>query len=204
MPFKLRRASPSDVEQLTDVFFSGFRKDAVMASCFPEKPSVRRFWINGLMKALSDPSVHIVAVVDTDAPGEPIVAYANWVSPTTTDTDTEQDQAQPLYPDDGDDKELAEFFFPFLKEQRAKNMGGRKCWYLAALVCHEDHQGKGAGGMLMRYGLKQADDMNADIYLEASPPGVPVYKRFGFKEIDRVVVLDGQFTELLMLREFSG
>lgn len=203
MPLSLRRASPSDVEQLTDVFFSGFRKDAVMALCFPEKPSVRRFWIEGLLKALSDPNVHLVAIVDNDLPGEPVVAYANWVGPNTTkDTNTEQNQAQqPLYPDEGDDKELAEFYFPYLKEQRAKTMSGRKCWYLAALVCHEDHQGKGAGGMLMRYGLKQADDMNADIYLEASPPGVPVYKHFGFKETDRVVVLDGQFTELLMLRE---
>jgi GNAT superfamily N-acetyltransferase len=83
-------------------------------------------------------------------------------------------------------------------------MAGRKCWYLAALVCHEDHQGKGAGAMLMRYGLNQGNDLSADIYLEASPPGVPVYNHFGFKEIDRVVVLDGQFTELLMLRESSA
>jgi hypothetical protein len=64
-----------------------------MALCFPEKPSVRRFWINGLLQALSDPNVHVVAVVNTDLPGEPIVAYANWVGPSETQ---QQDKAQPL------------------------------------------------------------------------------------------------------------
>ncbi|CAG9945021.1 unnamed protein product [Clonostachys rosea f. rosea IK726] len=196
MAFKLRPAALSDVEQLTDVFFSGFKNDAVMALCFPEKPAVRRFWIEGLKEALNDPDVHLVAVVATELPGEPVIAYANWVSPNNKASST-----RPLYPDEGDDKELAAFYFPYLQAQRTKNTAGRNCWYLAALVCHEDYQGKGAGGLLLRYGLNRADEMGADVYLEASPPGVPIYKRFGFKEIDRVVVLDGQFTELLMLRE---
>lgn len=167
-----------------------------MARCFPERPLVRRFWTEGLHEALNDPDVHIVAVVDTELSGEPIIAYANWVGPNDKVSPT-----RPLYPDDGDDKELAAFYFPYLQEQRKTHMAGRKCWYLAALVCHEDHQGKGAGGLLMRYGLEQADAMDADIYLEASPPGVPVYRHFRFREIGRVVVLDGQFTELLMMRE---
>ncbi|CAH0024433.1 unnamed protein product [Clonostachys rhizophaga] len=196
MALKLRPAALSDVEQLTDVFFSGFKNDAVMALCFPEKPAVRRFWIEGLKEALSDSDIHLVAVVATELPGEPVIAFANWVSPNNKPNST-----RPLYPDSGDNKELAAFYFPYLQAQRTKNMAGRNCWYLAALVCHEDYQGKGAGGLLLRYGLNRADEMAADVYLEASPPGVPIYKRFGFKEIDRVVVLDGQFTELLMLRE---
>ncbi|CAG9990305.1 unnamed protein product [Clonostachys byssicola] len=196
MALKLRPAALSDVERLTDVFFSGFKKDAVMALCFPEKPEVRKFWIEGLKEAINDPDVHLVAVVATELPGEPVIAYANWVSPNSKANST-----RPLYPDAGDDKALAAFYFPYLQAQRMKNMAGRNCWYLAALVCHEDYQGKGAGGLLLRYGLNRADEMGADVYLEASPPGVPIYKRFGFKEIDRVVVLDGQFTELLMLRE---
>lgn len=204
MPLQLRRAVESDVNRLTDVFFSGFRKDGVMSRCFPEKPSVREFWINGLQRDLSDPDVHIVAIVDTDIAGSPIIAYANWVGPRTQPLKSSQNQTVPLYPDEGDDIPLAEFFFLHLKKLRAKNMEGRTCWYLAALVCHEGHQRRGAGGMLMRYGLEEAEKTKADIYLEASPPGVPVYKHFGFKEVDRVVVLDGDFTELIMLREYTG
>ncbi|KAL2831393.1 acyl-CoA N-acyltransferase [Aspergillus cavernicola] len=201
MPLQLRRALEADIDQLTDVFFSGFRKDGVMARCFPEKPTVRQFSIDGLRRDLHDRDVHLVAVVDTDIPDSPVIAYANWVGPRTQPPTTPN---LPLYPDDGDDRALAAFYFPHLKEKRAQNMAGRTCWYLAALVCHEDHQGRGAGGLLMRYGLEQVEKTQGDIYLEASPPGVPVYKKFGFREIDRVVVLDGEFTELLMLREYQA
>ncbi|KAL3469083.1 acyl-CoA N-acyltransferase [Aspergillus californicus] len=203
MPLQLRRAVDSDVNQLTDVFFSGFRKDGVMARCFPEKPTVRQFWIDGLNRDLHDPDVRIVAIVDTEITGSPIIAYANWVAPRTQTPKT-QNTNVPLYPEDGDDLELAAFFFPHLKAKRERNMAGRTCWYLAALVCHESHQRRGAGGMLMRYGLDEANRMQADVYLEASPPGVPVYKKNGFRELDRVVVLDGEFTELLMLREHAA
>ncbi|KAL3491306.1 acyl-CoA N-acyltransferase [Aspergillus germanicus] len=205
MPLQLRRAELADVNQLTDVFFSGFRKDGVMARCFPEKPSVRQFWNDGLKRDLADPAVHLVAVVDTDLPGSPIIAYANWVAPRTLEVQPPEEQTHslPMYPEDGDDLALAAFFFPHLKEHRERNMANRKCWYLAALVCHGEHQGRGAGGMLMRYGVGAADAMQADIYVEASPPGVPVYKKFGFREVGRVVVLDGEFTELFMLREYK-
>jgi GNAT superfamily N-acetyltransferase len=102
-----------------------------------------------------------------------------------------------MHPEDGDDPALAAFFFPHLKQHREWNMAGRTCRYLVALVCHEEHQGRGAGGVLIIYGVGEADAMQADIYLEASSPGVPVYKKFVFREIGRVVVLDGEFTELL-------
>ncbi|KAL2787126.1 acyl-CoA N-acyltransferase [Aspergillus keveii] len=210
MPLQLRRAELADVNQLTDVFFSGFRKDAVMARCFPEKPSVRQCWIDGLKRDLADPAVHLVAVVDTDLEGSPIIAYANWVAPRTATataaaaaTTDQGQQNPPMYPEDGDDLALAAFFFPHLKGHRERKMAGRTCWYLAALVCHEEHQGRGAGGILMRYGVGAADAMQADIYVEASPPDVPVYKKFGFRDIGRVVVLDGMFTELFMLREYN-
>ncbi|KAJ0413595.1 acyl-CoA N-acyltransferase [Aspergillus carlsbadensis] len=208
MPLELQRASSADINRLTDIFFSGFRKDGVMARCFPEKASVRQFWMDGLKRDLANPAVHLVAVVDTDLEGSPIIAYANWVEPRASKTSRqpadEQTQIQPMYPEDGDDLALASFYFPHLKEHRERNMAGRTCWYLAGLVCHEAHQGRGAGGMLMRYGIGKADAMQADIYLEASPPGVPMYTKFGFREIGRVVVLDGEFMELFMLRGYES
>ncbi|KAL2842548.1 acyl-CoA N-acyltransferase [Aspergillus pseudoustus] len=212
MPFHLRRAVATDIGQLADVFFSGFRKDGVMSRCFPEKPSVRQFVLDGLVRDLLDPNVYLVAVVDDSIAGEPIIAYANWVGPRPpqpleiTDDGTNQpstsSEGLSLYPADGDDPALASFFFTELRKRRERNMAGRTCFYLAALVCHDEHQGRGAGGMLMRYGVDLAEKTKGDIYVEASPPGVPIYKKFGFREIDRLVVLNGTFTELIMLREY--
>ncbi len=53
------------------------------------------------------------------------------------------------------------------------------------LATHPTHQGKGAGSQLMRWGLVQADEQNVEAYLEASPDAVPLYEKFGFREVER-------------------
>ncbi|KAL4779281.1 acyl-CoA N-acyltransferase [Aspergillus varians] len=204
MPLQLRLAVETDIDQLTDAFFSGFRKDAVVARSFPEKPSVREFWNAGLQRDLQNPDSHVVAIIDTDLPGSPVIAYASWFAPSSQPPPDQPQPTPAMYPEEAEDHALAELFFNHLKERREVHMAGRKCWYLALLVCHEDHQRRGAGAMLMQYGSDLANKMQADMYVEASPPGVPVYTRFGFKEVERLVVLDGTWTELMMLKEYQG
>lgn len=194
MPFKLRQATPSDKEAVADVFFSAFSKDRVIAACIPPTPECRKAWIEGLDEELEDPETHVVCVVDTELQGEPIVAFAIWLSPIAT--------ARPPpsgYPKGGDE-ELSAYFFPLLVRERQERLAGRKCWYLHILACHEAHQGRGAGGILMRYGLEHIDADGADGYIEASPAGAPVYKRFGFHAVDRIVLDVGSEVEL-MIRE---
>jgi len=162
----------------------------------PPTPEVRKTWIEGVERDLADPDTHLVCVVDTDLPGEPVIAFANWKSPVAATKPPPGDG----YPKGGDE-ELSAFFFRHLTKERLKRIAGRKCWYLACLCCHEAHQGKGAGSMLMRYGMDRIEEDGADGYIEASPPGVPVYKKFGFHEVDRLVLWDGKWTELMMFRE---
>lgn len=72
------------------------------------------------------------------------------------------------------------------------------------------HQGKGAGSALIKRGLDDADANNARAYVEASPYGLPVYKKRGWKEIDRVIMDmskyggQGLAAEVLMMREPGG
>ena len=47
-------------------------------------------------------------------------------------------------------------------------------------------QGKGAGSLMMKWGLDQADTQNTEAFLEASPDAVPLYERAGFREAGRV------------------
>lgn len=81
-------------------------------------------------------------------------------------------------------------------------MRGRKHWYLEFIATRREWQGKGAGGMLIRWGLERSDREGTETYLEASPQGVPVYKRFGFEEVERFVVdLTGKGEGVLELGE---
>lgn len=47
-----------------------------------------------------------------------------------------------------------------------------------------DHHRRGAGGMLVRWGLEQADKTGLRSYLEASEAGRPLYERLGFREVE--------------------
>lgn len=52
---------------------------------------------------------------------------------------------------------------------------------LAVLITREGYRKRGAGGMLVDWGLKQAERDNVPAYVEASAMGLPVYLRCGFK-----------------------
>lgn len=90
-------------------------------------------------------------------------------------------------------------------------MRGRRHWYLEILATRREDQGRGAGGMLLRWGLERADEEGTETYLEASPDGKPIYQRFGFEEVDRLVVDlkeevlgEREFVECYMLRPVAG
>ena len=48
-----------------------------------------------------------------------------------------------------------------------------------------DFQGRGAGSLMMGWGLERADKENLEAYLEASPDAVGLYEHFGFREAGR-------------------
>ncbi|OCK76718.1 hypothetical protein K432DRAFT_305732, partial [Lepidopterella palustris CBS 459.81] len=56
------------------------------------------------------------------------------------------------------------------------------------LCVHRDHQRKGAGTMLMQWGMERAAEMGLPAYLEASHEGYPLYKKLGFRDIAELVV----------------
>ncbi len=69
------------------------------------------------------------------------------------------------------------------------------------------YQGRGAGSLIMRYGVEQADRDGRKAYLEASPSSVSLYRRFGFFEKDEVTVDvkgHGPYQNLCMVREPRG
>ena len=71
---------------------------------------------------------------------------------------------------------------------------------LELLATLPEHQGRGAGGKLIRWGLEQADRDGLATYVEAFAAGVPVYEHFGWKNLSKVVIIGGHFAEFCMVR----
>lgn len=45
------------------------------------------------------------------------------------------------------------------------------------------HQGQGAGSLLLKWGVVQADERGLAICLESTPAGLKLYEKFGFREV---------------------
>lgn len=72
--------------------------------------------------------------------------------------------------------------------------GGRCVEWTANVVLvlkflHTDpkHQKRGAGGMLVKWGVDKAKEMGLPAYLEASTAGKPLYEKHGFETIGECI-----------------
>lgn len=50
------------------------------------------------------------------------------------------------------------------------------------------YQGMKIGGALLEWGMRQADAMNARIYLEATVDGLPAYLRYGWEVVQEIML----------------
>ena len=63
-----------------------------------------------------------------------------------------------------------------------------------------EHRDRGAASLLIRWGLDGADRDGLEAYVEASLAQSAFYEQFGWRTSGSVVTLEGQYTELCMLR----
>ena len=84
---------------------------------------------------------------------------------------------------------LASLFDP-LDAARDEIMGTEEPFFmLNSLATHPGHQGRGAGKLLLDWGMKKADDEGLVTYLDATQVARPIYEKRGF-EVKRPVVWD--------------
>lgn len=69
---------------------------------------------------------------------------------------------------------------------KRKILANRSYYVLDTLVTLPQHERRGAGSMLIRWGCEKADEANVEAYLEASLMGAPVYARHGFEAVKEV------------------
>lgn len=84
---------------------------------------------------------------------------------------------------------LASLFDP-LDAARDETMGVEKSFFmLNSLATHPDHQGRGAGNLLLDWGVKKADNEGLVTYLDATQIAKPIYEKRGF-EVKRAIDWD--------------
>jgi ribosomal protein S18 acetylase RimI-like enzyme len=203
MSLYLRPGRPEDVPNFVVVYFSAFAANKLTQAVFPESsPQARAFWRDSLAEEINDPNARFLVVEDASTSPPTFVAFAKWnfQGPGVG--------AQPLpspdiWPKDGD-PDAAVRFFSVLWNQHEKIMHGRPHWYLELIATMKEFQGKGAGGMLMKWGVDRADEDGWECYLDSTPDGIQLYEKYGFREVETLQFLDGAYAQCFMLRPAKG
>lgn len=194
---KLRKGLPSDVPTMVDIFLDAFSGNTVGRTFFPRHaPSTQHFWTRTLTEEIHDPNAHFLIV--SDASARP-VAFAKWVAPLPRGTLVPPMPAESEWPVDGDPK-LAAVFFQKLANMHDDIMVDRPHWYLEIMVTRGADQGRGAGGLMMAWGVKKADEDGVEAYLDATPEGKPLYEKFGFQNVVTWPFFDDTYRHSFMLR----
>lgn len=147
---------------------------------------------------LDDPTVRYMKVVERDANGEAsgdeIISLARWhFYPTgysfARDVHWEtHDGASDREIPKGFNVQLHNYILSTRDAARSEWMeAGKPCWVLMHMVTRPVHRGKGAAGMLIRWGIEQAEKDGVPAYLEAGVMGRPIYERYGFVQVGELL-----------------
>ena len=91
---------------------------------------------------------------------------------------------------EGGARMFAEQAFTLLRtaeiENRVKYSGGKPYMSLGSCFTAPEYRRQGIGHLVMEWGVKKADEMGLDIWIEAAPSAVPFYQRYGFVSMKTV------------------
>ena len=198
MEFKLRLATPDDVEALCETFFSGFVENLIAIHAFPSTSSdVQEFWRRGMASDIEDSDMCLVVVDDISTSPPTLIALAKWrFVPAGADLPPPTNE----WPEGGDHELATTFFFEGWRMHKGI-MGGRPHWYLELLSTRKEYQRKGVGRILMEWGVEKADADGWECYLGSSAEGKGLYEKYGFMEVERRTHFEGKFQQVFMRRD---
>ncbi|KAJ5627406.1 hypothetical protein N7528_004833 [Penicillium herquei] len=212
--YNIRYATESDVPDLNNVNVLSFQSRRSRTAIFPNAslPVLKEYKSLNCMKALANPDLHVIAIEDQDpslsTSEDPkhavksdslkidVVAYARWLIPEILGNDPHIVHLSPHghelaaaaeTPLRHAPRPMNEDLYNASRElygQARKKYSDERDIVLDFLATLPSHRGKGFGSALIEWGIEKADALQARIYLEATPEGVALYKRYGWKPIE--------------------
>ncbi|KAH9896248.1 acyl-CoA N-acyltransferase [Xylariomycetidae sp. FL2044] len=187
MPLVVLPAQICDVEEVFDAYFASFAKEPILDFLFPggvDRPAhtagTVQWWNH-------DKDGYNVKCVDTDT-GK-IVGMASWDIFWKPDEKDRWKKPEGIPWLSGKDKERAENVVVPSWDMREKLLGKRRYAYVSTMAVHPDHQRRGAGRLLMQWGMDVAEKMGLPVYLESTEPGYPLYQHMGFERLTHVSLI---------------
>ncbi|GAW19972.1 hypothetical protein ANO14919_094650 [Xylariales sp. No.14919] len=188
MPLVLRVATEADAARSAQIEKEAYAPNAfnsiLFPGPFPDPKSGENHRATELAKQLREnPSTHWFKVVDTDLdPTEDnreMIGFAQWDF-----NDGSQGPAKPRSFGPGCNVDACEALFGGLYRMRLKHFADKAHFHLRLLHVDPKHQRRGAGKMLVMWGVEEAKKLGMPAFLESSEEGHSLYLSCGFRDID--------------------
>lgn len=191
MVFKVSPATPSDIPGILPVFFSSFvgpRAEAL----FPPTESGKKWLADSIEAAIANPELGIqwvVATEESESSGDEgaeaekkgkVVANAMWVKHSGGEV-SPWNKRMRAEPPEGVTVEALDGFFGPMTRQHHKAMGERPHFFLESVSTDPSYRGRGLAALLIDWGVKAADELGWECYLDGTAKAVPLYQRWGFQ-----------------------
>lgn len=172
--------SADDFPALVQVEALGFHASEGIGLMFHSNDALSTVGINNHIKSWSsDPNTRYLKA---SLPDGTIIGLAKWY--LFLDPPARPDPWDIEFAPAGE--KLGKWFFGKLNEAREGRLGGKKHMLMATLVVHPEYQRMGIGHELLRWGLAKADEEQVECWIDASPFGLGLYKKFGWEEVGYV------------------
>jgi GNAT superfamily N-acetyltransferase len=183
--------TPTEVEEMMEVFNNAFGPDPLMEFCFnrpnvPKRP--KEELIANHLAHIATPEFVYRKAVDANDPSGAILGVAAWYwveDPHTAKQNIPWGDPPPevhLECYDASLGALRRWRFNYFHERNEPFV------YMAILTVVPEMQRRGVGSALLREGLKEVDQRGLPAFIEASPAGLGLYKKFGWEEMLKTTI----------------
>ncbi|KAF9892842.1 hypothetical protein FE257_000431 [Aspergillus nanangensis] len=184
MPLAVLPVQIADVEPVYDVFFEAFKDEPIMKFLYPGGIDRKAHAEATIQWWNQDTTSYTVKCVDTET-GE-IVGMSTWEVFWRPAPEERWHKPTDIPWLEGEEKTQCLRVVGPMWDVREELFGRQKYIYLASIAVHPDQQRRGAGRLLLQWGVDMSEQLGIPIYTEASESGLGLYVDAGFERLTHV------------------
>ncbi|KAH3147362.1 hypothetical protein LV164_004197 [Aspergillus fumigatus] len=181
--FALDTATEADAPRIADIHMAAFHTNGMLLAQFPT-PAVRKgLWmslVDKVVKEIRDPQWEVLVAREAD---DRVVSFAKWCLPLSESTVYEE---EPWVWPEGTNMAILNAWVKKVEQAAKEIMGKTPCYRLSFIATDPSYALRGAGSLLVNWGIERSKEENIPIALESTLDAVPFYQRLGFQTEARV------------------